>query len=176
MENYNLVYNYFETPNDFGDGSMLMLLGILIFLIYSIVKKQGTYKIVFLSFSFLFMSIWNIMVHGGQYENYKTIENLYSKHMYKTIEGVVSNYSPMKIEGHGSRETFFVDSIFFSYSDYIGMEGYNNSCVKGGMICNEGQKVKIEFINKMTFLTGQESNKYIGNVLGNQIIKLYLKK
>mgnify|MGYP003682266465 CR=1 FL=1 len=70
----------------------------------------------------------------------------------KIVEGEISLYSPMDEDGHGSREWYFVDSVFFSYSDYnsygqfsFGNSFYNNSCVKGGVICENGQKVRIHY-------------------------------
>jgi len=70
----------------------------------------------------------------------------------KVVEGIVTGYNPMDESGHGSTESYFVDSIFFSYSDYVSYGRYafsnyfyNNSCVKGGVICENGQNVRIHY-------------------------------
>jgi len=72
----------------------------------------------------------------------------------KVIEGVVWGYKPMDKAGHGSMEVFFVDSIPFAYSDYKITGFYNNSCVKGGLICENGQKVRIIYKTQCDVING----------------------
>lgn len=74
----------------------------------------------------------------------------------KIVEGEVKHYSPMDPSGHGSRESFFVDSVYFSYSDYmLSRENfYNNSCAKGGVICQNGQNVRISYKTMCQLGTG----------------------
>ena len=74
----------------------------------------------------------------------------------KIIEGVTSAYIPMDKGGHGSNEIFMVDSVIFTYSDYLLTGFYNNSCVKGGLICGDGQNVRITYRTKCDYLTGIE--------------------
>lgn len=72
------------------------------------------------------------------------------------VEGEVENYHPMRKDGHESFESFFVDTLLFAYSDFCVDGFYNNSCVYGGKICRNGQKVRIKFktqcggVNKIT--------------------------
>ncbi|MFO7869315.1 MAG: hypothetical protein R6U95_08475 [Bacteroidales bacterium] len=177
MEEYSLVYNFFETGNTFGNGSYVFTIVGIIGLLYSIFKgkEKRVLKIVFFSIFSVFSIFWNVTVHGGHYSSYNKLEELYQNKQFKTVEGVVSNYTPMKIEGHGSRESFSVDSVHFSYSDYLAIDGYNNSCIKGGAICKNGQHVKIEYYQNFNLSLEESINSTVSNLVGNQILKLYIK-
>ncbi len=72
----------------------------------------------------------------------------------RVVEGYVSNYSPMNKEGHGSNEIFWVDSVSFAYSDFAPTGFYNNSCVYGGLICRNGQKVRITYKTQCDVIHG----------------------
>jgi hypothetical protein len=74
----------------------------------------------------------------------------------KVVEGEVTGYSPMDEAGHGSRESFLVNNIPFNYTDYMDDGFYNNSCVKGGLICSNGQYVRIKYRTKCEYITGIE--------------------
>lgn len=51
----------------------------------------------------------------------------------------------MNKEGQGSNEIFLVDSLSFAYSYFIQTRFYNKSFIYGGLICRNGQKVRITF-------------------------------
>lgn len=178
MENYFLAYNYFETPNDFGNEGIFIALAGIVALLYTIflVKRKRTYGIIFLSIFCLFSISWNVIVHFDHYNSYNEIEEFYKEGKVKIIEGTVSNYSPMNFEGDDSSETFMIDSVSFLYSDYMPTDGYNNACVKGGVICKNGQVIKIEYIQTFALIVGTPTSIAVSNATGNQIIKLYLKK
>lgn len=63
----------------------------------------------------------------------------------KIIKGTVYGYSPMDKDGHGSMESFFVGSECFSYSCFISTGFYNTPCFRGGIVCENGQKVKVTY-------------------------------
>lgn len=176
MEDYKLVYDFFETGNTFGEGSFIITIVVIAGLIHSIFRaiEKRTFKIIFFTISTLFMIAWNVIVHYGQYSSYNKLETQYANKEYKVVEGVVTNYSPMKKEGHGSMEYFIVDSIHFTFSDYIGTDGYNNSCVKGGVICGNGQKVRIEYYQRFNALFDNPETISVNNLVGNQILKIYV--
>ena len=62
------------------------------------------------------------------------------------VEGYVENYHPMPYEGHDT-EHFEIDGVYFEYSDYTIMNGYNISASHGGVVTNNGQYLKIKYIN-----------------------------
>lgn len=166
MDNYTLVYDYFKTPNDFGNEGFLIMLAGIIALIYIVTKykdrKGRKPLIIFLSLYCIASLIWNITIQVVHYNSFNEIKEIYKAGDSKTVEGKVANYSPMDIEGHGSMESFSVNGVTFSYSDYFAIDGYNNSCVKGGVICENGQEVKIQYVSTVPYI--------------NAIIKIELKK
>ena len=60
---------------------------------------------------------------------------------FPTVVGVVTDFSPAKNE-RGSRETFTVDGVPFSYSDYFLSGGFNQTNLRGGPMGN-GLQVRI---------------------------------
>jgi hypothetical protein len=60
------------------------------------------------------------------------------------VEGVVENFHPAPPEGH-QNETFTVDAISFSYSDYVITGGYNQTRSHGGLI-DQGKLVRITYV------------------------------
>ena len=178
MEKYFLVYNFFETPNDFATKAMLIAFVGIAALLYVIfrVQRQKKISIIFLSIFCLFSISWNVILQFGDYNSYSKMEKFYKQGKVKTVEGFVSNYSPMNIEDHDSNETFMIDSVAFSYSDYIAIDGYNNTCVNGGLICGNGQVIKIEYIQTYCLIVGVTTSAYVSNITGNQIVKIHLKK
>ena len=178
MEEYTLVYDFFETRDTFDTSGLMMPLVGGIGLLYAIfkAKQKRTFAIVFLSVYTLFSLSLFLFSSIRAHKAYSKIEDLYKNNEFKTVEGVVSNYSPMKIKGHGSREFFFVDNVYFSYSDYIEIDGYNNSCVKGGAICENGQYVKIAYYQGLNLSLEEPLESLPLNSLDNRILKLYIKK
>ena len=57
----------------------------------------------------------------------------------------VENFDPMPYEGHAN-ETFEINGVKFSYSDYIVHPGYNNTKSHGGVIKENGQHLKIGYV------------------------------
>jgi len=184
MEEYNLVYNFFETGNTFGRSGFLIATIGIIGLFYSIfsTNKKRVYKIVFCSMFSLFMILWSMSVHNRNYKSFCRIEKLYKSGGFKTVEGVVSNYHLFRLERGGLKETFSVDSVNFSYRNDIAVNGYDIPCAKGfpcvegGLICKNGQQVKIEYYETLNLFLGEAINETSSNIFGNVILKLSLKK
>ena len=51
----------------------------------------------------------------------------------------------MPYEGH-AKETFEINGVKFSYSDYNIHPGYNNTKSHGGVITGNGQHLKIRYV------------------------------
>jgi hypothetical protein len=79
-----------------------------------------------------------------EYKNYKEI--LKSDDVF-VIEGYVENYHPMPYEGHDT-EHFEIDGVYFEYSDYTVMNGYNISASHGGVVTHNGQYLKIKYVTE----------------------------
>ena len=69
----------------------------------------------------------------------------YENGKYNIVEGKVENLRPMAYGGHGN-ESFDIDGIEFSYSDYAPKTGYYQSKSHGGVITHEGQNLKIGYV------------------------------
>ncbi|MGO9485058.1 MAG: hypothetical protein ACLPX9_10815 [Rhodomicrobium sp.] len=63
---------------------------------------------------------------------------------YNVVEGIVENFRPMPFSGH-SVESFDVNGVHFSYSDYKFSQGFNNTSSHGGPI-RQGLHVKIAYM------------------------------
>ena len=75
------------------------------------------------------------------------------------IEGIVEEYHPMPLSGHDS-EHFKINGIYFEYTNFEVVNGYNTPACYGGVIKENGQHLKI---------------KYIEDDVGNNII-LYIEE
>jgi hypothetical protein len=91
---------------------------------------------------FLLFGIYNVPKDISRY--YATKE-IYESKNYKIVEGFVQNYKPMPVLGH-SDESFMVDSVFFSYSDFDkSYYGFNQTSSHGGPIIGNGMFVRIAY-------------------------------
>jgi hypothetical protein len=94
---------------------------------------------------FLFGSAWTVGVATTTaVGSYRAVEALRSG-KYQTVEGRVSNFVPMPYQGHAD-ESFEVNGVRFSYSDYVITSGFNQSSSHGGPI-KEGLPVRIAYRN-----------------------------
>jgi hypothetical protein len=64
---------------------------------------------------------------------------------FDVVEGVIENFHPMPREGH-QMESFTVNGVYFEYSDYKLMVGFNNTASHGGPIKRNGQEVRLSYI------------------------------
>ena len=92
-----------------------------------------------------FVIIWSAVVFIAQFSMYNKTVVAYHRGNYQTVEGYVENFSPMPYEGH-SRESFEINGVKFSYSDYNIHPGYNTTKYHGGVIKKNGQHLKIGYV------------------------------
>ncbi|MBQ4348295.1 MAG: hypothetical protein IJC79_01595 [Clostridia bacterium] len=88
--------------------------------------------------------IFIMVILGISIEHRDYQEMLKSNEVY-VVEGYVEKYHPMPYEGHDT-EHFEIDGVYFEYSDYIIMNGYNISASHGGVITRNGQHLKIKYV------------------------------
>ena len=87
----------------------------------------------------------SVVVYKSQFEMYNAVITAYNSGDYEIVEGYVENFDPMPPEGHKT-ESFDIEGVHFSYSDYSVMTGYHNAKSKGGVITGNGQHLKIGYI------------------------------
>ena len=133
---------------------------------FPIIWKKGwenkytvvSYKAVkiFCACGFCFVLILTIVISLFQVHMYKETVGAYESGNYEIVEGYVENFIAMPYEGH-SDESFEINGVKFSYSDYSVQPGYNNTMSHGGVITGDGQHLKIGYI-------------YYNNTYGNIIV------
>jgi hypothetical protein len=80
---------------------------------------------------------------AGVSDMYARARDTYVKGDYSIAEGTVANFHPMPYSGH-QNETFSVNSVEFSYSDYVVVPCFNNTASHGGPI-RDGLRVRIAY-------------------------------
>ena len=93
-----------------------------------------------------FMFLLSILTVFSTALEYETIVGAYKDGEYQVVEGYVEKFDLMPYEGHKD-ESFEINSVKFSYSDYNITFGYNNTKSHGGVIKGNGQHLKIGYID-----------------------------
>ncbi len=91
--------------------------------------------------------------------DYQEKKDVLDNNQVLVVEGIVENYHAMPIEGHDV-EHFEIGGIYFEYTNFEVLNGYNTPACYGGVIKENGQCLKI---------------KYIEDDIGNNII-LYIEE
>jgi hypothetical protein len=99
--------------------------------------------------------MWTIVATLGVGGEYLRDRYTLSSGKADYVEGVVENFVPMPAAGHAN-ESFTVNGVTFSYSDYEVTPGFNNAASHGGPV-RQGLYVRIWYV-------------------GNDILKLEIKK
>ena len=94
---------------------------------------------------FIYLAVFSIFGLLGQIELYNKIVKAYEQGNYQTVEGYVENFDPMPHGGH-KYESFDINGVSFSYSDFAIRPGYHNAKSHGGVITGNGQHLKIGYI------------------------------
>jgi hypothetical protein len=174
MTEYTVVYDYFSSANEsFANHSIWLIpIGVIVtlYLIYSKSKHR--------KFAIVFMSIWTIMAISFTYvfwsnEKYVRDENkrLLNEGKIEVIEDTITNYiSNGGIKG--STTSFSVGEAYFYYNQYVIIEGYHQICEDGGIICSDGQKVRIHYLEKFNF--DWQKGDAVKNLFRNYIVKIEL--
>jgi|SRR5215471_10583665 len=80
---------------------------------------------------------------AGVLDMYARARDAYVKGDYSIAEGTVANFHPMPYSGH-QNETFSVNGVEFSYSDYVLVPCFNNTTSHGGPM-RDGLRVRIAY-------------------------------
>jgi 4-amino-4-deoxy-L-arabinose transferase-like glycosyltransferase len=79
----------------------------------------------------------------GVQDMYARAKNAFLHGQYSIAEGPVADFHPMPYSGH-QMETFSVNGVQFSYSDYVIVPCFNNTASHGGPI-HQGLRVRIAY-------------------------------
>ena len=110
----------------------------------------------FCRIAFVIVAVFSVIIGITKINMYSRTVAAYKKGEYMVVEGYVENFIPMPYEG-GPNESFELNGVKFSYSDYEAQYGYNNSKSHGGVITGNGQHLKIGYV-------------YYNNMYGNIIV------
>lgn len=108
-------------------------------------RRTGLGAKIFLGVMWCLVLVTEIFAGSQQWKLHRTVQDAYSSGNYQTVEGYVENFDPMPAEGH-KQESFDVNGVHFSYSDYLIQPGYRNARSKGGVISGNGQHLKIGYL------------------------------
>ena len=130
----------------------LILPGIILFgitaAVVGIIQRRGRFSkgfivlIAFVCAIFLLLAVLAFRAPGVQ-GMYTRARVAYLEGRYSTVEGTVTNFHPMPYSGHQD-ETFSVNGVKFSYSDYVLIPCFNNTASHGGPL-HEGLRVRIAY-------------------------------
>jgi hypothetical protein len=130
----------------------LILPGIILFgiigVVIAIIQRWGRLSKSFIVLTavvcavFLSLAAYAYSSPGVQ-DMYARAKDAYVQGQYSMVEGTVTNFHPMPYSGH-QNETFFVNGMQFSYSDYVLVPCFNNTSSHGGPI-HEGLRVRIAY-------------------------------
>ncbi len=77
---------------------------------------------------------------------YQEYKELVQRGEVSQVVGMVEHYDPMPFTGH-QEETFEIDGVKFSYSNYSGtFFGYKCAASHGGVVTHNGQHLKIQYL------------------------------
>lgn len=122
-------------------------MGGALLLAYIYHKGLKKYKVATITITSLAMLIAGL-VAISQYIEYKQIVEQIKKGDIEIQQGKISEYKPIDLSNHGSLESFSINGVKFAYSDYHRISGYHHACVNGGLICEEGQEIRISYYTK----------------------------
>jgi hypothetical protein len=90
-----------------------------------------------------------LLSRAGISDMYGRARETYARGDYSIAEGEVTEFHPMPYSGH-QRETFSVNGVQFSYSDYVINPCFNNTASHGGPI-RAGERVRIAYSGDCIF-------------------------
>jgi len=110
-------------------------------------EKKSNLEIVknFCRVGVVFVIVWVVIALIAQLYMHSKIVGAYNRGKYQIVEGYVENFDPMPYSGHAN-ESFEINGIAFSYSDYNKHPGYHNAKSHGGVIKGNGQHLKIGYV------------------------------
>ena len=151
MNDFKLVYDFLNDPNTFSwaDKMLIPMAGILLisYLFKKKIKKFRVWVIILTIFSSGVSIFATTLEYTGYADTIKAIE----KGETLVVEGKVTNFKHLDDKNHSSGESFKVNGVKFIYSDYHRIHGYHHTCSLGGVICKDGQVIRLSYIKDNLF-------------------------
>ena len=152
----------YEVSPDIGDeirfDLMLISVCLLLMIGMAIAGKRGYKKakigIAIGAFGLAIQLAGLLLMMRTLSDMYRGIIVPYERGDYQIVEGYVEDFHPMPQQGH-DQESFTVEGVKFSYSDFVLQYGYHNARSRGGVITGNGQHLRI----------GYTRYSYLGNVI-----------
>lgn len=94
----------------------------------------------------LVMLVVFLFVMGSSILMYAVCRRLWERGEVSEVTGYVENYHPMPVTGH-DMESFEIDGVSFSYSNFVLQTGYHCAASWGGVVTHDGQHLKIQYID-----------------------------
>jgi hypothetical protein len=163
MKDYTTVYTYIPNSTFPFWAFGLIFIFISLLLARAFYKIHGTIlniKSIFALIMFSFSLFWTLVVYFGDAKSKNFATESIANGKLKVTEGIITNFDPMPGGGH-KMESFSVNNVYFEYSDFLVIEGFNNTKSHGGPINGDGDSVRISYYTKDN---------------DNYIVKLELKK
>lgn len=82
---------------------------------------------------------------AGHVVEYHEMSEILEHDQAFVVEGIVENYHAMPREGHDT-EHFEINGVYFEYTNFEVMNGYNTPASYGGVVKENGQHLKIKYI------------------------------
>jgi hypothetical protein len=98
----------------------------------------------------MIVGLFSSILIASEISMYSKVVGAYERGDYQIVEGYVENFDPMPSNGH-SKESFEINGVYFSYSDYEVRQGYHNAKSHGGVISGDGQYLKIGYVQPYPF-------------------------
>ena len=96
-------------------------------------------------------TVWVASAAHSMWTRYREFNAAIEDSSAAVVEGVVQDFVPAPFGGHQD-ESFRVDSVHFSYSDYVLNGGFNTTRSHGGPI-HPGLQVRIHYVGKAAHAT-----------------------
>jgi hypothetical protein len=108
-----------------------------------IIQRMARPALVLTVYAIFLLFAFYLFSGSGVRDMYTRAKNTYETGQYSVMEGTVTDFHPMPYSGH-QEESFAINGVRFSYSDYILIPCFNNTTSHGGPI-HEGLRVRIAY-------------------------------
>jgi hypothetical protein len=121
---------------------VIVIIGTIVAVV-TIIRHRTRLLVVLLVYLVFLLFAATLFSGSGVQDMYARAKDAYVQGRYSVVEGTVANFRPMPYSGHQD-ESFSVDGVQFSYSDYVIVPCFNNTASHGGPI-REGLGVRIAY-------------------------------
>lgn len=85
-----------------------------------------------------------LLILPGTFRTINKTKRIIENKEYKVVEGEIEQFHPMPKAGH-EKEHFLVNGVYFEYSDFELVYGFNNTASHGGPLRRNGQEVRLSY-------------------------------